>query len=327
MKILYAEPSFSSISVLANSVPIMLRKLGHSVVVVSTGLLPRGANAKNEDLWFAWAENNYFKIRWNADIIDFDLFFSRRGDKIPLLAVDFLREKGVKTVNWEMEDPYPDMRRDILNKFFAPTYWEKTRYYNLVVGGSTSVKPWIPFAVYDEEIFYERDVKKDVNIGFVGDTKSPIRKAWLEKFIPLGLKILPENTPWGNYNNFVARCKIIINNHQSSTLNGRVFEAPAAGTMLVTDYVPALDVCFEIGKEIVVYEDDGVEEAKYYLEHDEEREKIGRAGLERTKKDHRLVDRIGEIIRLTGETNDEVMWKKMRKHSSIWDNIIDGAVG
>ena len=320
LNILYAEPTYSSLGVLCDSVPIVLRELGHKLICISTGQLPRNMDAKNDNLWRMWMEDNHFKVVWNSSSADFDLFFSRRGDTIPLQAVDEVRRRGIKTVNWEMEDPYPDVRRDVRGIISAPTYWEKTRHYNMVVGGNTLIRPWIPYAVYGENVFHEYDVEKDINVGFVGESASPLRKEWLDKFKDLGLAIA-SNLGWSDYNHFLARCKIVVNCHQSSTMNGRVFEAPAVESLLVTDYVPGLEKMFKVGEEVVVYKSDGIEEVKYYLEHGEERAGVARAGLERTKRDHQLKDRVEEIIRLAVETDNRVMWEKTREASSKWDGL------
>lgn len=318
LNIMYVEPSYSSLSIMSNSVPIALSELGHTVFVMTEGDLPRGMDASGMDLWRQWMEDNQFQIMWNIQCANFDLFFSRRGDKIPIKAVDFVRSRGVRTLNWDMEDVYPDQKRDYLEVDFAPTYWEKTRHYHMVVGGCLQLSPWMPYAVYGEKFFCEQNTEKKFDVGFSGGTDTPMRKAWLEKFKNMGVVVFKGGSRV-DYNKFLSQCKIIINRHNTGTTNGRIFETTAAGSLLITDYVPGLEKLFDIGKEIVVYKKDGVDEVKYYLEHDEERERIARAGLERTKKDHRLRDRLEEMLMLAMETDDRVMWEKFRTVTSSWD--------
>jgi spore maturation protein CgeB len=82
-------------------------------------------------------------------------------------------------------------------------------------------------------------------------------------------------------------------------IKGRVFEVLACGGFLITGktdddisqyYVP--------GKEIVVFENraDLIEKCRYYLSHGEERDKIAKAGYERTLKDHTYEQRFKEIF-------------------------------
>jgi len=64
-------------------------------------------------------------------------------------------------------------------------------------------------------------------------------------------------------------------------LNQRVFDVPATGAFLLTDYSPELREHYKIGEEIVCFSD--VEELKdkagYYLTHDAWREEIARKRL------------------------------------------------
>ena len=68
----------------------------------------------------------------------------------------------------------------------------------------------------------------------------------------------------------------------------RDFEAPMSGAFYLVERFDELAEFFEPGKEIVFFEDadDLVDKAKYYLEHEAEREKIRRAGLRRARAEH-----------------------------------------
>ena len=76
--------------------------------------------------------------------------------------------------------------------------------------------------------------------------------------------------------------------------------------MLITNYTPGLEKLFEIGKEIVVYS--SIEEldqkVRYYLENDSEREKIAKAGYNRSSKDHIFDKRCEKIIEIIKEFKD-----------------------
>jgi spore maturation protein CgeB len=68
----------------------------------------------------------------------------------------------------------------------------------------------------------------------------------------------------------------------------RDFEAPMSGAFYMVEYMAELEDFYDIGKEIVCYTDpdDLVDKVRYYLAHDEERERIRHAGRVRALRDH-----------------------------------------
>lgn len=92
----------------------------------------------------------------------------------------------------------------------------------------------------------------------------------------------------------LSRTRIGFNMHLSDvpmeTGNVRMYEVPAHGIMLLCDKA-GLDAhaqIFEPGKEAVFYDsmEDAIDKIHYYLEHDEERERIARAGFARVHRDY-----------------------------------------
>jgi spore maturation protein CgeB len=98
--------------------------------------------------------------------------------------------------------------------------------------------------------------------------------------------------------------KINLNLSASSGKNtpdqfkARNFEVPGCGGFLLTSKVKYLEEYYEIGKEIICYDnlDDMIDKMKYYLSHEEERQKIGEAGYQRTLRDHTYEKRFKEIL-------------------------------
>jgi spore maturation protein CgeB len=68
----------------------------------------------------------------------------------------------------------------------------------------------------------------------------------------------------------------------------RDFEVPMSGGFYIVEHMEELGEFFDIGKEIVCYTDKGdlADKIKYYLGHDDERERIRKAGHERCLRDH-----------------------------------------
>ncbi|MBI5082087.1 MAG: glycosyltransferase [Chloroflexi bacterium] len=79
--------------------------------------------------------------------------------------------------------------------------------------------------------------------------------------------------------------------------NMRLYEATGVGTLLITDAKENLEDLFETDQEVVAYRsaDECVEKIRYYLDHEEEREKIAQAGQTRTLRDHTYANRMEEV--------------------------------
>ena len=68
----------------------------------------------------------------------------------------------------------------------------------------------------------------------------------------------------------------------------REFEAPMSGAFYLTEYLEEIGLHYEIGREIVCFRSrvEMVDLCRYYLRHEDERTRIGRAGHERARRDH-----------------------------------------
>ncbi len=95
-----------------------------------------------------------------------------------------------------------------------------------------------------------------------------------------------------------SQSKIVLNYSIKDDVNMRVFEAMSSGSMLLTNWLPTLEDLFEDGKHLVTYKtlDEMVEKAKYYIEHDKEREKIAAAGHREFMAKHTYRKRIEKIL-------------------------------
>ena len=121
---------------------------------------------------------------------------------------------------------------------------------------------------------------------------------------------------WGiDMYHILSRSKITLNHHidvaQSYANNMRLFEATGVGTLLITDWKENLHEMFEPGKEVVAYKspEECVELIKYYLEHDEERQTIARAGQQRTLREHTYYQRMEELVRIVSK-HLSVSWEQ-----------------
>jgi hypothetical protein len=82
----------------------------------------------------------------------------------------------------------------------------------------------------------------------------------------------------------------------------REFEAPMSGALYLTEDQPELAEYFEPGKELLTYVDQAelLDKARYYLEHQEQSERIRHAGLVRARRDHTWQHRFRELFAALG---------------------------
>ena len=84
----------------------------------------------------------------------------------------------------------------------------------------------------------------------------------------------------------------------------RIYETTGRGGFIIHPEIKGLDEQFEYGKEIATFKFGDFEDLKnkidYYLEHEDEREAIRKAGHERTKNNHTYKHRWAEIIEVLG---------------------------
>ena len=100
---------------------------------------------------------------------------------------------------------------------------------------------------------------------------------------------------------FYNTCRINFNAthlQMKEAVNQRVFDVPACGAFMLTDYQKSIDELFDAGKEIVIFREreeiPGL--VKYYLDNPEKREAVSRKGMERVLKQHTYKHRIAALI-------------------------------
>ncbi|HLH29979.1 MAG TPA: glycosyltransferase [Terriglobia bacterium] len=164
--------------------------------------------------------------------------------------------------------------------------------------------------------------RPDVPVSFVGNLYSchTSRMRWLE-FVAQNVPVrvftasadgIPNESPmlryredavWGRQMyETLKRSELTLNHHvdiaEDYAGNARLFEATGVGTLLVTDWKKNLHEMFEPGKEVVAYRtpEECVEMIRHYLEHEDERRAIARAGQQRTLRDHTCRHRMEELV-------------------------------
>lgn len=177
-------------------------------------------------------------------------------------------------------------------------------------------------------------VKRDIDVIFIGAlhvNKMPMlaaAKKALGKCLHLhGLTNLKKNVyfnlkynfpgwvtplPFTQYVSLYQRAKIGINIHNRGdyTVGGyRLFDLPANGVMQISDGGQYLEDFFSVGKEIVSYQnaEELIDKVRYYLAHDEERERMALNGFRRVQEDYKIAKLLivaGDLIKKGMEQRD-----------------------
>jgi hypothetical protein len=148
---------------------------------------------------------------------------------------------------------------------------------------------WLPLAC-DPGIHVTERQRPRWDIAFIGALNSPDRAR--------RLALLGEHFVVSDYRRYYpkeaiadvySQARIVFNSSIGGDLNMRVFEAMASGAMLLTDRVAnGQEELFQDGVHLVEYGDDDelLELARYYLVHDDERERIAHRGAELVRSQH-----------------------------------------
>lgn len=133
-------------------------------------------------------------------------------------------------------------------------------------------------------------------------------------FFGYGVENLPKNSVirkkhhgevWGkDMYKVMTQSKVTINRHidvsENFANNMRLYEATGCGAMLITDMKDNLNELFDVGKEVVAYNDvnELVEFIKYYADNASQREAIAKAGQKRTIIEHTYYNRMEELLNI-----------------------------
>jgi spore maturation protein CgeB len=163
-----------------------------------------------------------------------------------------------------------------------------------------------------------------IDVSFVGSlsTHHAGRLEWLEyvcEKIPIqvwgnGVDCLPKDSAirrayrgpaWGvEMFDILRRSRISLNHHIEISgpyaNNMRLYETTGVGTLLLTDWKQNLSEMFHPEAEVAAYRssEDCVEKIGYYLEQDGERDRIARAGQEKTLREHTYRQRMAQLVAL-----------------------------
>jgi len=140
---------------------------------------------------------------------------------------------------------------------------------------------------------------KKYDIGFIGFVTFKKRAEMLDRMFKEFPNFFFGQRLFENAAEIFRKSKIVFNTAAVDDINMRIFETLATGSFLLTEWVETLPEQFENKKHLVWYKsmDEAVELAKYYFEHEKEREEIARAGMEEVLAKHTYRHRVIKVLK------------------------------
>jgi len=261
-----------------------LRQAGHDVVHLSSEFAPLESEYGKFDyyLWVDWGEDSLVNSLPYQPISMKDLHPSIYICSDTHIGYEYRMNKAKEFdhVFCNQIRGVEDLKKEGINAHFLPHAVEPKAYPNY------------PSAIKKYDICF---------LGFVTFQKRAEMLNEIFKAVPnfwFGQRLFEEAAE------IYRKSKIVFNTAADDDINMRCFEATATGSFLLTEWVPTLHECFTDGVHLVTYKtiDEAVEKAKYYLEHEDEREKIAKAGMEHTLNNHTHQHRIKQLMEVVCKT-------------------------
>ncbi len=254
-----------------------------------------------------------------------DLVFILRGaDFSPETLLKIKKESNAKLVCWWLEGPKA-IEKSLEKAPYYDFYFINSRY-SVEEHKKRGVKNcyYLPFGADLE--FYKRTIPAEYqcDVGFVGawdqnrqnllqgltdfDNASIWGPKWRKKNNK-DKKMLRIIKGDGIYNDDVAKfystTRININidawyNYIPSGVSLRIFDIPACGGFLLTDFVEELPELYKLPEEMETFktQDEFIGKIKYYLKNDKKREKIAENGCRRVIADHTYEIRMKQLLNI-----------------------------
>jgi len=159
---------------------------------------------------------------------------------------------------------------------------------------------WLPLAC-DPELHRGQEVARDLDLVFVGHVRPfhQRRRRLLER-LAQRFELTVAQDVWGDdMARLLSRAKLAFNCSLAGDVNMRVYEAMAAGALLVTDRAHnGLETLFADGEHLVAYDDPDLEaKVAWALEHAAAREAIAARGQALVLGHHTYAHRMRELVR------------------------------
>lgn len=199
---------------------------------------------------------------------------------------------------------------------------------------------WLPLGC-DPEIHFGKSKEKIHDISFVGSVKGDMqtRRVNLLNKINSVAPVYYKRCFLDEMAQVFSESRIVFNNAIRNDLNMRLFEVMSTGTFLLTDIAKnsGQEEMFRTNEDYGIYSDDNIiDQVKYFLAHESEREKIARRGQQIIHNAHTYSLRLEELINVSlGKQKDtpsaaEWRYRSESVHSKslpVTDNLVDKPKG
>ena len=226
------------------------------------------------------------------------VFIHMSVEEIYKSTISRMTNSGVLTIGWFSDDQV------VFHKYSK--WWGAVLSYCITLDRK-SYKSYLQLGINailsqpaaNPKSYHPHPCSRIYDVSFIG-ALYPHRNEFFQKLSNLGIAINLFGKAGGQYIPFEDMVRIFSESKINLNLCGsyasaaikqikaHIYEITMSGGFLLTEYAPHLEDYFEIGKEIVVFDgvEDAVQKIEYYLNHDDERKKIAKAGYERVLRDH-----------------------------------------
>lgn len=158
---------------------------------------------------------------------------------------------------------------------------------------------WLPHAA-EPKAYPKKEMIKKYDVGFIGNVGDWNRVDFLDRMFKEFPNFFYGKRLFEEAADIFSQSKIVLNISIKDDINMRVFEALSTGSLLLTNELPTLPHLFQDGVHLVTYKtlDEAVEKAKYYIEHDDERDRIAEAGYKEFIKKHTYEHRLKTVLEI-----------------------------
>lgn len=293
MNILYSAVNGQDRS-LSGGFQTVLRRQGHQVTFISP-----------PNLGLEVTRGNIPKPGYAHGTALADLLYSVEG---PIDLFWYVEQDGFIPLGME-DAPFPsvcilnDMHRGQeervkLARFFDYVFCQQVNYLGAFREHPPENVIWLPYAC-DTAFFYPHDVLRDLDIGFIGQTRTVERRDVISELAKKYRMNEQRYYLMDEIPGIYSRARIVVNLPIRDDLNMRFFEAMSCGAMLMTRRDnTGQEKLFQEGQH---YEAFGTtqelfEKVEYYLNHEDERAAIALRGCEIVQQKHRMDLRTQTIV-------------------------------
>jgi len=194
-----------------------------------------------------------------------------------------------------------DIRRDLDVTFVGQVHSTRRNTIERLAAAGLDVRCWgkgWERGRLEVDAMIETFSRSKINLNF---TESSVR--WkLKPVAKVFLKRRADGSIHLNELREISAGASVLFNRPRAQIKGRTFEVPGCGGFLLTSRADRLEEYYRLGEEIAVFEgtDDLIDKIRFYLVHEEERERIRRAGYERTLREHTFEQRFRQLFRAMG---------------------------